>query len=99
MRLSKRTQKIIRETVAEVFGVDATVSVFGSRVYDNLRGGDIDLLIKLTHPDIDSHRKSLQLVAKLQLLLGDQSIDVLLIDPQTRLKPIHKEGLRTGIRL
>jgi len=43
MRLSQQTQQIIRDTVREVFGVEAKVKLFGSRVNDNARGDDIEL--------------------------------------------------------
>lgn len=99
MRLSLQTQRIINDTVAEIFGSCANVMLFGSRIDDNARGGDIDLLVKSERPIPDSRRKALQLAARLQLRLGDQPIDILTVDPQTELQAIHKEGLRTGVRL
>ena len=99
MRLKKNQQQAIRETVREIFGVDAAVYVFGSRVDDTARGGDIDLLVQLKKPQVSTERKILRLVAKLQRRLGDQPIDVLLQDPESTLKPIHFEAQKTGIRL
>jgi len=40
------TTSTIRTAVAETFGEDANIWLFGSRVDDNKRGGDIDLLIE-----------------------------------------------------
>jgi predicted nucleotidyltransferase len=99
MRLKKNQQQTIRETVGEIFGPDAAVYVFGSRVDDTARGGDIDLLVRLDKPQVNTERKILRLVAKLQRRLGDQPIDVLLQDPESTLKPVHLEASRTGIRL
>ncbi len=42
----KPQQSTIRTAVAETFGEDANIWLFGSRVDDNKRGGDIDLLIE-----------------------------------------------------
>jgi predicted nucleotidyltransferase len=99
MRLRKNQQQTIRETVREIFGPDAAVYVFGSRVDDSARGGDIDLLVRLEKPQVETERKILRLVAKLQIRLGDQPIDVLLQDPEITLNPIHLEAQRTGVRL
>ncbi|MFV8836423.1 nucleotidyltransferase domain-containing protein [Aquisalimonas sp. APHAB1-3] len=96
MRLSDQAREIIRRTTQEVFGPDAEVLIFGSRVIDSVRGGDIDLLVRLPRVTEDTRRKSLQLTARLQRRLGDQRIDVLVIDPQTPPTPIYTEALRTG---
>lgn len=81
MRLSLQAQQIIKDTTKEVFGIDAVVKVFGSRIDDDARGGDIDLLVELPFVMADSERKTLQLLARLQLRMGDQPIDVVFIDP------------------
>lgn len=99
MRISEQTQTIINDVAHEIFGPDITVKVFGSRLDDQARGGDIDLLIESIQPINQSRYKSLQLVARLQILLGDQAIDVLVIDPQTDKYPIHHEALNTGVAL
>ena len=72
---------------------------FESRVDDSARGGDIDLLVRLESPQVETELKILRLVARLQIRLGDQPIDVLLQDPESTLNPIHLEAQRTGIRL
>ena len=99
MRLNSHSQQIIRDTVHEIFGENATVMLFGSRVDDSARGGDIDLLVKVTAADPGNQKKALKLVARLQIRLGDQPIDVLVIDPATTHQPIHEEALRNGVML
>ncbi|HHJ19397.1 MAG TPA: nucleotidyltransferase domain-containing protein [Gammaproteobacteria bacterium] len=99
MRLTEKERTVIRETTREIFGPDASVYLFGSRTGDNARGGDIDLLVHSDTPINERERKSLQLVARLQLRLGDQPIDVLVIDPETPRLMIHEEALRSGVRL
>lgn len=99
MRLSKKAVETIKETAREVFGPDASVILFGSRVHDDARGGDIDLLIESRTPVSDPLRKSLQLIRELQMKLGDQHIDVLVVDPEKSLMPVHEEAKRTGVLL
>ncbi|MDD2774356.1 MAG: nucleotidyltransferase domain-containing protein [Gallionella sp.] len=52
MHLTTQQQTIIRATVAEIFGMDARVWLFGSRVDASKRGGDIDLLIETSSVDV-----------------------------------------------
>ena len=44
MRLTDE-QKIIKTHTSKIFGPKAHVLLFGSRVHDSEKGGDIDLLI------------------------------------------------------
>ena len=99
MRISSQTRSTIRRTAEEIFGDHASVRLFGSRVDDHAKGGDIDLLIQSDEPVENARSKSLQLVARLQMRLGDQPIDALVIDPETPLQSIHKVALSTGVEL
>lgn len=99
MRLSQQTQQVIRDTVQEIFGGEAKVKLFGSRVNDDARGGDIDLLVELPFIAAEIERKTMQLTARLQLRIGDQPIDVLVLDPSTPRQSIYEQASMTGIRL
>jgi predicted nucleotidyltransferase len=99
MRLSESARQAIPETAREVFGPQARVSLFGSRTDDSLRGGDLDLLVELPAPDPEYRRKALTLAALLQQRLGDQPIDVVVIDPSTPLQAIHNNASATCIPL
>ncbi len=44
MRLTQQEIQIIKSTVREMMGEKASVWLFGSRVDDSKRGGDIDLV-------------------------------------------------------
>jgi predicted nucleotidyltransferase len=46
MRLTAEQAKIIRSAVREIYGDDSQLWLFGSRVDDERRGGDIDLLVR-----------------------------------------------------
>jgi predicted nucleotidyltransferase len=101
MRLTPDQQSAIRTTVAETFGDEASVWLFGSRVDDNKRGGDIDLLIETKQSDVTAIvRAELAFLTKLQMKLGEQKIDVLVDYPTRHFSPpIFTIAKKTGIRL
>ena len=90
MRLSAHDRLAIRRVTAEVAGPDARVYLFGSRTRDDLRGGDIDLLVELAAPQSVHERLkvSVQTAATLQRLIGERKIDVLVADPLTPETPL-----------
>lgn len=101
MRLTQQEIQIIKSTVNEVMGEQAKVWLFGSRVDDNKRGGDIDLLVQADLFDpMDRVRKKSRLWAKLQYRLGDQRIDIILTaaKPEEQ-QPIEQIAKQTGLLL
>ncbi|RKZ42061.1 MAG: nucleotidyltransferase domain-containing protein [Candidatus Parabeggiatoa sp. nov. 3] len=101
MRLTQQEIQIIKSTVREVMGEKASVWLFGSRVDDSKRGGDIDLLIEtdLSEPRERLLKKS-QLWAKLQLRLGEQRIDIIMAATHSeKQKLIEQVARETGNRL
>ena len=99
MRLDDKTRKIIKSEVASQFGAEAIVRLFGSRVDDTQRGGDIDLLIDPIHPLAHRIQAECCLSARLYIKLGGRKVDVLIKDPLKPLLPIHEQALRNGIIL
>ncbi len=97
MRLSKLQRKIIKQEVKLVFGNNTVVKLFGSRANDNLKGGDIDLLLNIPKQITNLWRKKLRLNAILQQKMGEQKIDIIIIYKGQTLKYIHKEAQRTSI--
>ena len=99
MRISASEQATIRQAVHEVVGADARVSLFGSRVDDALRGGDIDLFVEVARKVDKPVLLAARIGARLQRLLGEQRIDVLIATPDTAERPIHRIARRTGVAL
>lgn len=101
MRLSPDQQSAILTTVAETFGDEASIWLFGSRIDDNKRGGDIDLLIETSQSDVAAIvRAELAFLTKLQMKLGEQKIDVLVDYPTRHFSPpIFAIAKQTGIQL
>ena len=99
MRLDDKTRQIIKGEVATQLGAEAVVRLFGSRVDDSQRGGDIDLLIEPCQPLAHRVQAECRLAARLFIKLGGRKVDVLIRDPLKPQQPIHEQALRQGIIL
>ena len=99
MRLTPEQSRAIVTATAELAGADARVRLFGSRLRDELRGGDIDLLIECPRPVARPVWLAAQITARLQRALGERKIDVLVIDPDTALEPVHRAARAEGLLL
>ncbi|MEF8794095.1 nucleotidyltransferase domain-containing protein [Thiohalorhabdus sp.] len=99
MRLAPHQVQTIKGEVHSLLGEDARVWLFGSRADDAARGGDIDLFVETDRPIANRAETASRLAARLQLRLGDQRIDVVLVDPQTQAQPIHSAAKETGVPL
>jgi predicted nucleotidyltransferase len=99
MRLTSDQIQVIKETAYSVLGEDSRVILFGSRVDDAKKGGDIDLLFETEHI-LDNRVNSVgALYVALIRKLGDRKIDILLKDPSTPEAPVLQVARQTGIQL
>jgi predicted nucleotidyltransferase len=99
MRLSAYDREAICRVTNELAGPDARLLLFGSRTRDDLRGGDIDLLIELPRPTQDRFALGDRIAARIQRSIGLRKIDVLVADPQTPESPVLRAARREGISL
>ena len=101
MRLSAHDRLAIQRATAEVAGPDGRVYLFGSRTRDKLRGGDIDLLVELATPRSTDERLqvSVRAAARLQRLIGERKIDVLVADPLTPETPLLRAARAQAMAL
>lgn len=100
MRLTEAQRKAVREEVARIFGRHASVRLFGSRVNDAMRGGDIDLYIEA--PDAAPAElldRELKLHARLQRRLGERRIDLVVHGQGRPLRSIDRHAQQTGVEL
>lgn len=84
MRLSQYEIELINLTARKYFGIETKVFLFGSRVDDSLKGGDIDLFI---HNDMSSQlnlESKIYFLAEIKTKIGDQKIDVVFDNETTR---------------
>ncbi|MGZ8547927.1 MAG: nucleotidyltransferase domain-containing protein [Sulfuricurvum sp.] len=95
MRLNEFETLTILDTFKEVFG-KGDIYLFGSRVDNAQRGGDIDLYLKLVDPT-NLFEKKIQFLSKIHEKLGDQKIDIVFNSDENRL--IEKEATTKGVQL
>ncbi len=98
MRLLPREIEAIRQAARAVFGARATVRVFGSRVLDHLRGGDLDLYL-----EVDSGQATLAnevaFRGQIERPLDELKVDVVLHERGQPLGPIDAIARRDGVLL
>jgi predicted nucleotidyltransferase len=101
MRITDQQRSIIRSTVAETFGAGASVWLFGSRVDDTARGGDIDLYIEPVSGNAEELVDAkLRFLVTMHKVLGEQKIDVVIrrAGYEENL-PIYQIAKQTGVKL
>jgi len=96
MRLSAEQQQAIREVVLAVAGDGARILVFGSRLDDTRRGGDIDLLVETQKPlgVLDKAKLKLRLQGRLGL-----PVDVLVCMRGQSLTPFQRIARDSGVAI
>ena len=99
MRLTAEQVNVIRRIAREEAGADSVVRLFGSRLDDTARGGDIDLLLEIPHAVDHPALFSARIAARLMRALGGRHVDVLLAAPNLDTLPIHGVAVAEGVRL
>ena len=99
MRLTDTQGTTIRQLTAELAGLSASVRLFGSRLDDAVRGGDVDLFLEVSTPVEQPALLAARLAARVSRALDDRRVDVLVSAPNLARLPIHELALKTGQRL
>ena len=101
MRLSPNAAKVIHNAVHAHFGEDAEVWLFGSRVDDSRKGGDIDLYVETDLTDGDTiFRKRIKLLAELSRPLAERKVDLVVKSRGSQQNlPIYQVARESGVRL
>jgi len=95
MRLSIAQQQSILQATRQNFGADVKVWLFGSRVDDARRGGDVDLYVET--PQINTWLAALHCKIAIEERL-DLHVDLVVNDHVTN-KPIYQIAKNKGIQL
>jgi predicted nucleotidyltransferase len=102
MRLNPEDVAVIKRLVAEAYGPDAVIRLFGSRADDRRRGGDVDLHVTIPARSAytsDDLWTELRLGTSLETALDERKVDLIVRrsgEPET---PIDRIAMATGVVL
>lgn len=97
MRLKQDTKQKIVNYAKKYFGDDIKLYLFGSRVYDNKKGGDIDLFLE-TEQNIDISLK-VSFLKNIYKNVTQRKVDLLIKSPLNQNRPIFETAKNEGILL
>ncbi|MBV9843398.1 MAG: hypothetical protein JOY99_17985 [Sphingomonadaceae bacterium] len=98
MRLETHEIAAIKAATRLTFGPDAVVRVFGSRAFDDRRGGDIDLHVE-HGSDIDMWRVKDDFLDRLFARIDAQRVDLIATKRGAEPTPIEAVAYRDGVIL
>ncbi len=96
MRLTDRQIENILQLARQETGGQTRVRVFGSRIDDAARGGDIDLLLELQESVENPALLSARISALISRAMFGRKVDVLLSAPNLKHLPIHEIAFKEG---
>ncbi|WP_219339050.1 nucleotidyltransferase domain-containing protein [Tepidicella baoligensis] len=99
MRLQPEDILMIRQMTREVMGSDVPVRLFGSRLNDEARGGDVDLFLELSSPPDNPAWLAATLAGKISRRMHGRKVDVLIAAPGLNNLPIHDIARQEGVIL
>lgn len=96
MRLTSVEIKIIQSTVKAIYK-DARIWLFGSRVDDRKKGGDIDLFIETTSNT--TLKDKLRFLVQLEKKGIFRKVDLIIKNPDSEYRTIFDTARNTGVLL
>lgn len=97
VRLTDGEIAAIRSSAHEAFGPSAVVRLFGSRIDDSRRGGDIDLHVQVAESIPAEARARFRRL--LDRHVGEREYDVIISTTETPVSAIDRKALAEGIVL
>lgn len=99
MRISQEVLNVIKKVVKDNFGDDAEIFIFGSRVDDNKKGGDIDIYVETVLRQDEIIRAKIKSLVEFDKLLGERKIDIIAKSKNSKDNIIHKIAKSSGIKI
>ncbi len=96
MRLTTTQRDALRNAILNEIGDNARILVFGSRLDDHVRGGDVDLMVEFSQPVEHPALMSARLATRALRALGGRKVDVVISAPNLRYTSIHEIAYAEG---
>jgi len=96
MRLSNNDARIIKSVILKYIN-NAKIILFGSRVYDYKKGGDIDILIQTTQNI--TLKEQISMLAEFEAEGILRKVDLLIQTPYVQKRNIFETAVKEGIVL
>ncbi len=97
MRITRKEKENIIRYAKKYFGADVKMYLFGSRVDDKKKGGDIDLFLE-SKIDINMYEQ-IEFLKQLYLHITTRKIDLVIKSPSKKDRPIYHTAKKEGILL
>ena len=97
MRLDKKVVAKIVDYAKRYFGANFKLYLFGSRVYDYKKGGDIDLFVE-SETSI-SKKTQFSFLADIYKNVTERKIDLVVKTPEKENRPIFETAKKEGVVL
>ena len=86
---------MIRHAAQTVFGDFARVTLFGSRVNDQGKGGDVDLMVEVSNIVDVPALMGARVASRVSRAMNGRRVDVILKAPNLKIQPIHEVATRS----
>ena len=96
MRLTEQQIKMIRRIAHEISGERFSVRVFGSKLIDSTRGGEVDLLLELQDPVKCPALIAAMFSARVSEAMHGRKVDVLPFATNPVRQSIHNIAMEQG---
>lgn len=97
MRLNPEQITAIHNAINSVTPDVKAIRLFGSRLNDEVRGGDIDLMVDVEHAIEHPAQLSARMAVKVSRAVNNRQVDVVLRAPNLPETSIHKVALAQGV--
>lgn len=99
MRIQTHAREALAKSVRRVVPDAKTIRLFGSRLDDNARGGDVDLMVEFDYPIERPALLAARIAVQASRTLDGRNVDVVLKAPNLKECSIHLVAMATGVTL